>query len=74
MRNRNREIGVLKPKQRLSLGVLGVGVFCLGALPLLSGQFNYVTNRGLAFVPFAIPVGALFILLAIKTGPRNRRR
>jgi hypothetical protein len=63
----------LKPVQQVVLGLLGLMVLGWGVLTLFGGRLHYSNVwGGMMFAPFALLIGILVIVMAIKTGEHTR--
>jgi hypothetical protein len=63
----------LKPAQQVILGFLGLMVLDWGVLTLLGGRLHYSNVwGGMMFAPFALLIGILVIVVAIKMRAHTR--
>ena len=62
----------LKPAQQVVLGFVGLMILGWGVLTLLGGALHYSNVwGGMMFAPFALLIGILVVLVAIKMGEHN---
>jgi hypothetical protein len=63
----------LKPAQQIVLGFLGLMVLGSGLFTLLGGMLHYSNVwGGMMFAPFALLIGILVVVVAIKMGEQTR--